>query len=74
MKDLEWTDEPPEEPGFYLIKRWDGIKRHWVSAAAHVFDTDQGLRFWQTGVSGSSFGQDVHRDGTKWAGPIPEPE
>jgi len=75
MADLQWTDEPPEEPGYYWIDIpdnaftpspvwiWDGLPPEWDGT--HLMHALPGME---------SIPLDEAEDGARWAGPIRWPD
>jgi len=69
MSDLEWTDEPPEEPGWYWCRRVvDGVKG--ASFVQQVYELDGVLEV----MEGKSYSDVDELTCRRWAGPIPEPD
>ena len=75
MTDLEWTDEPPEEPGWYWHRTHDQhIKADdQIQCLREEYGKVYALRKTQDeGVQEAPVTNDIFED-DKWAGPIPEP-
>ena len=66
MSDLEWSDEPPEEPGWY----WVQYKIHPLNhkTICEVYESATGFR-----VRNHHAPKVDEMENRQWAGPIPEP-
>jgi len=72
MSDLEWTDEPPEEPGWY----WHRSDLTGTVAVMEVLESPHGRDYMIARYpNGNRFALDDGKfNSSEWAGPIPEPD
>lgn len=77
MTDLEWTDDPPEEEGWYWLDdgQGAGISPRIVEVEPSYADKGAEIQFV---VDDPMDGSGIRRafkdyDDVRWAGPIPEP-
>jgi len=68
MSDLQWSDDPPGEPGWYWMR-----EELYKNAEVVKVIYDSGLKALR--VSGEEFkvGGSLTYSAVEWAGPIPEP-
>jgi len=70
MSDLEWTEQPPEEPGWYWVRDKPGNE---LVLSVYYPDDIEWLCIKTSG--GKMLGRVVPEpNGLQWAGPIPEPD
>jgi hypothetical protein len=72
MTDLEWTDEPPEEEGWYWVRK---PKYHEVGGRDLVVPVREAKDGLYAKIQSYGEYKDVAElpDDIKWAGPIPRP-
>jgi len=79
MSDLEWTDEPPEEEGWYWLKTGEGppASPRIIEVRPSYADEDADIQLLVADPADSGVGirRALYEYGdVKWAGPIPEPK